>query len=197
MKVKFLYLLIASALVFSSCNQDEIDELDSRLDKVENTLGTNEPISIKFSTKDYNNADVVKNTAFYFKSTDSETSYLGDNGDGTYWISVERFSDVEWYDGAWFSFQYDPATKEVAYASAGAYFEHSNGNYIDGNFYYWQTGSTITVTVNSFDAATGKINVSIKATSTNDYGYNEYEGRGMSCDFTFKGKLGLFDENNM
>lgn len=196
MKHKLLLAFVA-AFALMACNGDEIDDLKKRLNKVENIIGSNEPISIRYSTTDGNDADIVKNKSFYFKSTDWETSYAGDNGDGTYYIYIERFSDVDWQDGASFDFYYDSNTGEVEVNQLEAYFEHESGQYQNVNFYSWAGENEMTVTVKSFDPETGKIDITAVATSTSAYEYNEYSGKPMTLNMSFKGKVGVFPNINL
>src|SRR6185503_3021314 len=115
MKYKLLLAFAAVAFVFTACNNDEIDSLKKRIKILENATGTNEPIIAKFSTTNDVGAPVIKNTGFYFKSVNYYSSYMSDNGDGTIYVYMERFSDVDLYDYADIGFNYDPETKEVTY----------------------------------------------------------------------------------
>ena len=194
MKQKFLIALMAVPLVFFSCNQDEIDALEKRLKRVENSIG-NEPITFKFSTTDYDDNDVDKNAAYYFQSTPGSTHYMSENGDGTYYVYVERFSDVDWNDYVRVSFDYDPETKEVSNVYSELDYQESNFNNIEARFYEWDE-ATITVTVKSFNASTGKISFTAHSETTANSSYNYFEGQPMTLDLSFRGNLGLFVGGN-
>jgi hypothetical protein len=180
------------AFVFMACNGDEIDALKKRVNTLEKITGSNEPIKGTLTTKDADNADYTQSATFYFKAGADDTHGMWDNGDGTFYVYVERFSDVEWYYGAWFYFTYEPATGEVTNANCGMYNQYSD-RYINAYFYPSNGENTVDVTVNSFSETTGKISVSLEAVSTDAYGSNAFGGHGMTLDLSFKGTCQVFE----
>jgi hypothetical protein len=198
MKLKLLSGLAVIGLLFSSCNKDEINDLEARLDQVESRIG-NDPISFKYTSSYTDGTPIVKNGAYFFKSTGESTHYLEDYGDGTYGVYVERFADVDWNQYAWFYFEYDGNTKEVTYSSAGIWFTNSDWNYINCYVYPGSyTENAVTVTVKSFNAETGSINVTVHATTTdNSDNNNSYVSKkAQTLDLTYKGQLEIFDSSN-
>ena len=71
-------VLIASSFSLTSCLKDEVEDLQDDMNKVQSALGTNEPLTMKFSTKDYNNVDIVENTSYLFKSM-GDNQYISNN----------------------------------------------------------------------------------------------------------------------
>jgi hypothetical protein len=191
MNFKLLTIFGLAAIVFTGCNKDEINDLEKRLDKVENSLGTNEPIKMEFSTKTGQGEDIIKNTAFLFKSAGYD-NFIEDNQDGTFDVYVERFSDVEWYEGAWIDFTYNPTTKEVTNPTMRPYFYDKYGVWINPLFSPNTAGNSITINVKSFDGVSGKIDLTVTASTTADAPNNEYAGKSMSCSLSFKGKLNVY-----
>ena len=191
MKLKSIILLAVVTLA-SSCG---ISDLEDRVGKIENALGTNEPFTVKFSTKNYDDVDVVDNTTYLFKSG-GDSEYIGINPDGTMSIYIERFSDVEWNEGAWIDFDYDPTTKEITNERAGTYFYNRFEQYMNTRFYSSDTECAITVTVNKIDTSTGLVDVSVEASTTANSGYNYFETKPMTGTFKFRGKLPVFEWDN-
>ena len=97
MKLKSIILLAVVTLA-SSCG---ISDLEDRVGKIENALGTNEPFTVKFSTKNYDDVDVADNTTYLFKSG-GDSEYIGINPDGTIEEkngNKERLRNGEYLDG--------------------------------------------------------------------------------------------------
>jgi hypothetical protein len=182
----FIWLFIV--MIVSSCG---INELEDRLDKVENALGTNEPLSIDFQTKNLEDLDVSKKFSFLFKSK-GYNEYLEDNQDGTVDVYIERFSDVDWNEGAWIGFEYDLNTKEISNQEAGVYFYDRFGRWINPRFDPDNAGNTLTLKVNSINIETGSVDVDVTASTDGTASNNEYTGKPMNCTFKFKGKLDVF-----
>jgi hypothetical protein len=198
MKHKLLLAFVASALVLTACNGDEIDDLKKRVNTLEEITGSNEPIVAKFATTNGDDDAVVKNTAYYFKAGSDETSYISDYGDGTFYVYVERFSDVEWYNGAWFEFYYDSETGEVYNQSGGMYYDNTmDGQYLNSRFYYYDAETTAEITLNSINTTTGKVNVSFHGTTTAASTNNVYSNKPMTLNLTFKGQLDVYHETNL
>jgi hypothetical protein len=188
MKLKF-FTFFAFAIVFlSSCG---INELEERLDRVENALGTNEPLKIDFQTKNQDDLDVSKKTSFLFKAK-GYNEYIEDNQDGTYEIYIERFSDVNWNEGAWIYFEYNLSTKEITDEQAGVYFYDRFGRWINPDFNPESAGNTFTLTVNSINVETGLVDVTATASTIETASNNEYTNKPMNCTFNFRGKLDIF-----
>lgn len=184
-------VLIASSFSLTSCLKDEVEDLQDDMNKVQSALGTNEPLTMKFSTKDYNNVDIVENTSYLFKSM-GDNQYISNIGDGWYTIYIERFSDVNWEEGAWIDFNYNPTTKEVEVDDFGAYFYNQFGNYVSP-YFYEADACEVSIKVNSFNAAAGTLAVEVTGTTTSGFGYNEYEGKPMTISLTFNGSAPVFD----
>jgi len=189
MKLRPLLTLAAFAAILSSCG---INDLEDRLDKVENALGTDEPIRFNFTTTNYEDAEIAKNASYSFKSSSYYTSYMWDYGDGEYYIFVQRLGDVTWEDDAWIEFNYNTVTKEVSNAAAYLQFRDQSGQRINPTFDPDNAGHTFELKVHSFNGESGKIEVEVIASTDETASNNEYEGKAMSVNMKFKGKLGVF-----
>lgn len=192
MKLKSI-ALIAVVMIVSSCG---IGDLEDRVGKIENALGTNEPLTVKFATTNNNNDAIVDNSTYLFKPG-GDGEYMGKYTDGDEYVDVyiERFSDVEWYEGAWINFTYNVTTKEITDAEGGTYFTDQFGSDRSYNFYSWASENTTTIKVNSINLETGVVDVSLESSSTAAYQYNAYQGKPMNLEIKFKGKLPVFDWN--
>ena len=191
MKLKSIALLIV-LIVVSSCG---IGGLEDRINVIENALGTNEPFTVKFATKDDNNVDIIDNATYLFKAG-GDSEYIGKYTDGTMEIYIERFSDVDWYEGAWIEFTYNSATKAVSEVQSGTYFYNKFDDYVNTSFRYYDTNCTINLKVNQIDVTTGLVDVSVESSTTAASGYNKYEGKSMTGTFKFRGKLPVFEWTN-
>ncbi len=180
--------LLMAAVIFSSCSDDD---LDKRLDKLENTLGTNEPLKVDFATTNYNDVAIAKETSFKFKSLDNDEA-IWDLQNGSYYVYIERFSDIDWNQGGWIEFYYNPTSKEVTDAEGGVYFYDQYSYYNSYNFYEDNGGNTVDLEVTSFNAETGKISVNFVASTDASAGNNVYEGKAMTISMKFSGKLRVF-----
>ncbi len=190
MKIKSFLLAGLMIIIASSCG---VNDLEERLDKIENALGTNEPFTVNFSTKNSQDLDVIEKETFLFKSK-GYNDYMELYSDGTIYVYIERFSDVDWNEGGWIEFTYDPSTEEVTNTRAGMYFYNSFG---DWNSRYFSesnyTENTVDLTVKSINFETGAIDVSVSASTTANSNNNLYSGKAMTCTFKFKGKLEAYD----
>lgn len=209
--------LVAGATLFSSCNKNlkddvrdlekQVKELEShnselkeQIGNIENALGSDEPIEATTTFVDDNNVTRTIKDKYPFKAGNNVTQRLVENGDGTYDIYIERFSDVMWYEGAWVAFTYNPSTKEITNKRGGQYWDDEDAYYnnarYDQNLY--TQGLTLTITVNSLNVSTGAISLKFSAAATSEYTSNIYyyytpnPGKQMSTEFTFTGKLKLF-----
>jgi hypothetical protein len=195
MKHKLLLAFVA-AFALAACNGDEIDELKDRVNTLEEITGSNEPITGTLTTTNDADDDFVKKNTYYFKAGAEDTHGMWDNGDGTYYVYVERFSDVDWNNGAWFQFNYNPETGEVTNPYAGMYHEYSE-RYVNAYIYPGSyTDNVVTVTVNGFNVASGKINVTVHATTSDASENNPFTGNALTLDLSFKGTLQFFEESN-
>jgi hypothetical protein len=215
-----LSLLVAGSTLFSSCNKklkDDIKDLKQQVDElkkhnselqeqvngVENILGSNEPIIATTTFTDNNNTTRTVVGAYKFKAGNSSTQRMYDNGDGTYDIYIERFSDVEWYEGAWVAFTYNPTTKAVTNKRGGQYWNDEDPYYNNARYdeNYITTGLTFSITVNSLNLATGEISLNFSASGTAEYTnavvyyYVPNKGKPVSTTFSFTGKLKVFTQN--
>lgn len=215
-------ILIAGAATFTSCNKnlkDDIKDLKNQVDTlkkhnselqeqvngIESALGSNEPIAVTSTFVDDNNTTRTIKEVYKFKSSGAETQSLRENGDGTYDIYIERFSDVEWYEGAWVAFTYNPTSKAITNKRGGHYWSDMD-SYGDRTRFdevsYGGAGLTITITVNNINLATGEISLSFAASGTGAYTntihsyYCPNQGQPMSTSFSFTGKLKLFPHDD-
>ncbi len=191
MKLRPVLFIAFAVGILSSCG---VNDLEDRLDKIENALGTNEPLAIDFKTTNLDDQEIIKKTSYLFK-TSGYNEYINDNGDGTFEVYIERFSDVEWYEGAWISFTYDPATKETSDESTRVYFYDKFGNYVNPRFTNGDDGNTFALTVKSINVETGAVNVSVVASTDATAANNEFTAKPMTCNFTFAGTLPVFEDN--
>ena len=194
MKIRSFLFITLVMIIASACG---VDELESRLDKVENALGTNEPLTINFATKNNADLDAIEKTSYLFKAV-GYYDYIEKYSDTEMYVYVERFSDVDWNEGAWFDFNYDPTTKEVTNARAGVYFYNKFGNW--NSRYFSESDyieNTVDITVNSIDFASGSVSVTISASTTANSSNNMYAGKLMTCTFKFKGKIETYDYSGL
>jgi hypothetical protein len=192
MKHRLLLAFVTLAFVFAGCNGDEIDDLTKRVNQLEKITGSNEPMIIDFATQDDADEDVIKNTSYFFKAAGWYTQYMGDRGDGTYEVYVERLGDLDWDEDAWFYFVYDPETGDVTEQSCGIYFYSYDRRTINASFRLTNVENTVDVTVKSFNVATGKIDVTVNGATTTNSDNNTYTGNAMTMKLSFKGTLQPF-----
>jgi hypothetical protein len=177
--------------------------LQQQLKGVINSLGSDEPITATTTFTDNAGTTRTVTGVYKFKSADYSTQKAVNNGDGTYSIYVERFSDVSWYEGAWAQFTYNPTTKAVTSITGGQYWNDEDP-YNDYAYYtssYGGTGLTLAITVDKFDTTTGDFSMKFAATGTAAYtsaissGYSPNQGKPDATNFTFTGKLRIFSIN--
>ncbi|MDF2191522.1 hypothetical protein [Paraflavitalea sp. CAU 1676] len=210
-------MLVAGSLAFTSCTKNlkddvsdlkkEIDslnksnaELEGQVGGIEIILGANEPITATTTFTDNNNATVTVKDTYKFKAGNSSTQYAKGNSDGTYRIYIERFSDVEWYEGARVEFVYNPTTKEITQKRVRHYWD-SPDNYNDnadyGTISPTHSGLQINITVNNFNATTGEISLTVAASGDATYSgletyYSPNPGKPYSTSFAYTGKVKVF-----
>lgn len=222
MKRSFLVFSIfaAGSLFFTSCNKnlkDDVKSLKSQVEELkkhnselqekvtgfDDVLGTNEPIIATTTyTDDDNKTRTVKNES-RFKASGANTHSLINNGDGTYDIYIERFSDVNWDGGAWVAFTYNPTTKELTDQRGGHYWDDADPYYDNIRYTrdYTSNGLTVAITLKSIDLNTGDIALAFSAsatgefTSANPYYYVPNAGAPVSTTFEFAGKLRPFSRD--
>lgn len=182
-------IMAIAAVSFSSCSDDD---LDGRLDKLEKSLGANEPLKVDFQTTNGENTPIVNKTSYLFKSLDEDDAiYSYDENE--YYVTIERFADVEWYQGAEISFDYNAETKTVTNGRVRTYFYNQFSDWTNPYFYQGATGNNLTIDVLSFDGETGKISVNVTG-STDATAENNYYGKPMSISMRFRGTLRVFEE---
>jgi hypothetical protein len=195
----FGMLLAGSALV-TSCNKDlkdDVKDLKGQVSEMENSLGSNEPITATTTFKDENNVTRTITDTYKFKAGNNYSQRMVKNTDGTYDVRIERFSDVEWFEGAWMSFNYNPTTKAITDKQGGHYWD-DYGNYNDEVVYYdYDDEVTINITLDKFDTNTGDVSIKFSASATEEY-TNEVptSGKPVSTNFAFTGKLKIFERED-
>lgn len=217
-KPVFLFgILVAGTFAFSSCTKnlkddikdlqkqvDSLDksnsELDEKIKDIENAIGSNEPIAVTSTFVDDNSVTRTIKDVYRFKSSGSSTHSLRQLNNGTYEVYIERFSDVDWWEGAWIAFTYAPSTKAITRKRGGHYWEdynpYNNRTRYDG-INYTGSGLTIDINLKNLNLTTGEIALDFSANATADY-TNTYTsnspnpGQAMSTTFSFTGKLRLF-----
>jgi len=191
MKLRSLLSLVIALAILSSCG---VGDLEDRLDKVEHALGTDEPLNFDFKTTNDDNQEVAKKTSYSFKSISYYSNYAWDYGDGLYYIYINRYSDIFGEDDASIEFYYNVNTGETSDEWAEVEFRSQTGQNINPYFYSGYDGHTVIVDVKSFNPETGAINVEVNAATDETAGVNEFEGKPMTCTFSFKGKIEKFAE---
>lgn len=184
---KFLTVALLATLTLS-CG---INDLEERINKVEDALGTNEPMSVDFTTKDDQNRDIILKTEFLFKSK-GYNSYMELYPENEIYVEAIRFSDVDWNEGAEVSFTYNTVTKEVDNIDAEIYFYNKYGRWTRVYFGDDYTGHTSNLKVNSVNTDNGEIDIELTVNTTPE-GDNEFTGKAMNLTIKFKGRLDTFD----
>lgn len=214
--IYILCVLFVGSAFLSSCNkklQEDLEALEKQVadlkdqqNQTRSILGSNEPITAKTEFVD-NNGDIrTINSKLYFKSNDYSTQYIEELSDGSYYIYIERFGDVEGGDNgeggsngerAYIGFNYNSSTKAIT--NKDILHEWSeNNSYSDYANYYenWDPAPTINVTINSINVATGDISINVTASGdgefTSNWGGPNY-GESVSTTLSFSGKLRVFE----
>jgi hypothetical protein len=178
--------------------KDKNSSLQSKLDGIANAIGSDEPITATTTFQDNSGANRTVTATYKFKSSDYYTQYMLDNGDGTYYIYIERFSDVSWNEGVSASFNYNPTTKAVTNVYAQHYWNDADPY---SNYAYYvsgYSGLTMNLSVESFNLTTGAISVKFNASGTDAYTTNyggPNSGKPVSTTFSFVGKVKFFKQN--
>jgi hypothetical protein len=194
MKLKSI-ALFSLVILFSSCG---LNDLEDRLNKVEDDLGTSSPLILSVTTKDYDNANVSFTQNFAIKA-ERNYSYLGKNPDGTIEVYVYRLLDTNWSEYAGFGFVYDPSTKAIVENSWWIETDLYTKEWNSLEFYADWDYSNITldgITVKSLNSSNGSVDVTVNITTSDAFSYNLFEGKGMKMTFRFKGDLPVFENGN-
>lgn len=210
-------ILVTGAFIFSSCNknlkddikdlQQEVDslnkhnsELDEKVRSIEDAIGSNEPIVVTSSFVDDEGKTRTRKDNYRFKSSGYSTHSLRELSDGTYDVYIERFNDVNWFEGAYVAFNYNPATKAVTNKRSTHYWDDYSP-YGDRCRYdetiYTGSDQTINLNLKSINLTTGEIALDFSASAKGDYTNNYYSncpnpGEAMNTSFSFAGKLKIF-----
>ena len=190
MNKKAIIILAAVALFASACG---INDLEDRLDKVENAIGANEPLYVEYTTQDNESRDISLKREYLFKASGGYNNFIQINSDTEYEVYVERFSDALTSEGAWIYFLYNPQTKEVTNQSARVYYYTRFGNWIRPTFDIDYEGQTVNFKVNAVDAAKGFIDVELTSSTTAESPFNTFSGKSMTGLFRFKGTAEVYD----
>jgi hypothetical protein len=217
-KLLIIFGVLIAGSPFVSCKKlkDDIKDLQSQvndlkeknsnlkdqLDGIASAIGSNEPITATTTFEDNNGATRTISSVYKFKSIDYYTQSMFNNGNGTYNIYIERFADVNWNEGSWVEFTYNPTTKTATNISANHYWSdydsyYDNARY-DGNY---TTGLTMGVTIDSLNTTTGATSLKFSAsgnsayTNAAPYYYSPNQGKSVSTTLTFVGKLKLFTQD--
>lgn len=185
-KLKTLFPVVIVLGMLASCG---IDDLEKRVDKIENGLGFKEPIKINFSTT--NDDDETVNEKGPFAFAGAYNGYFYNYSDDMYYVYVERFTNLEYYQNsgpsAELEFEFDATTKEVTWSDLDLVFFLQNGHQLYPEFN--SDAETLTLKINSFNPETGAINVSFSGNTSEESEDNVYEGKSMKVSGSFKGKL--------
>jgi hypothetical protein len=200
-KLLIIFSVAIAVSPFVSCKKmkDDIKDLKDQVNTLNRQLGADEPITATTTFDDNTGATRTVKGTYYFKTTDYYSQRMIKNSDGTYAIRIERFEGADGTDGAGVSFTYNPTTKAVTNISGSHDWTDADPykNYVEYSGTY--TGLTMTVTVDNLDVTTGAISVKFSASGTAAYTAvvtdNPNPGKPCSTNFSFVGKLKIFDRN--
>jgi len=202
-------LSLAGLAMLPSCTKnlkDDVSDLKTQVDSLkkrnaalrdhaketQNILGSDEPITATTSYKDDAGADQSYQDKYNFKAGNYSTQYMVEQSNGNYEVYIERFSDVEWYEGAWVSFAYNPTTKEMTQKGGGQYWSNTSRWF---NCYYYEgsTGQEVTINLKSINLTTGEISLDFTGTiaGANTNGNYPNPGVAHTTKFSFTGKLAV------
>jgi hypothetical protein len=182
--------LLFCLAVLGACNND-VDDLEDRLDNVEGVLGSESPIKANFSTTDYNDAPFTRKANYSIKPS-SYDAQISDYQNGYYHVVIYRLRDIDWEEYALIEFDYNAETKEVSGEYAELYFRNDVGSSRQVWFNKDDVENTIEITVKSINLETGSIGVNVIASSTENYGGNIFEGEPMNLTLSFSGRLPIY-----
>jgi len=205
-----LGISLAGLAALPSCTKnlkEDIKDLQTQVDSLEkrnaalrdqaratrNILGSDEPITATTTYKDAAGIEKQYQDTYSLKSGNYSTQYMVDMEDGTYEVYIERFLDIDWSEGAWAEFRYDPATKTVTPSRGGQYWRspgYNHAYYTSGN-----AGCELKIDLKEIDINTGKISFDFTATGSAAYtagGSWPNPGQAHTTKFSFTGKLAVF-----
>lgn len=206
MKKSFIIfgILLVGATSLTSCTKklkDDIRDLRSELNEVKDILGSSEPITAVSTFKDDNDVTRTIKDTYRFKAGNNSTQRMTKNSEDNYEIYIERFSDVEWYEGAWIEFTYNPATKAITNKRGGQYWDNPDSYYDNTRFEGDNVaGLSIDINIKNIDVNTGDISLTFTAsgddayTNSLPYYYSPNQGKSMTTTLDFAGKLKVFTE---
>jgi hypothetical protein len=177
--------------------QNQLNTLNGQVDTINGQVGTingvliRKPISMTFSTS--NSTGALSHTASYpfVYGSDYGYSYIEDNGNGTYYVYVERAGDLGTDFDVVIEFTYNPTTNTVTfpYLQTQGYF--SNGNYFYAEF-NGSTNITQTITVSSFNFNAGTISFTYSGSTTAAYSNNAYTNQPMTATASYSGPMAKY-----
>lgn len=191
-KVPVLFFAM-TAMIISSCG---INDLEDRLDKLENIVGSNEPLRVEFKTTDNQNREITLKQEYIYQAA-GYNSYIQINDENEVDVYVENFKDVDWNEGAWVSFIYNTETKEIIQQASGIYFINKYGNWTQPRFNGDNTGQTVNIKLNSINLEKGEVDFELTATSASESPNNYYSGKAMEATIRYKGTLELYDRSDV
>lgn len=211
MKSSFLILgiSIAGLAAMPSCTKnlkDDIKDLQTQVDSLErrnaalkdqakatqNILGSDEPITATTTFEDATGTEKQYQDTYSLKSGDYSTQYMVGMEDGTYVVYIERFLDINWNEGAWAEFRYDPTTKSITPQRGGQYWR--SPNYNNAYYTYGSDGCDIKIDLKNIDLNTGKLSFDFTATGSSTYtagGSWPNPGQAHTTKFSFTGKAAV------
>lgn len=189
-RIKTLLTVVIAAGFLASCG---INDLEDRIENLEEGLGYDEPIKVTFTTNDYDGNELIEKGPFQFKGGAS-TSELYGYGDGVYNVDIQRYASLDMDNGSVeyinIQFMYDSASNTasdiyIEMSFVDNYFRY----YVNPEFYISGDNANASIDIKSFNTETGSINLSFEGTTTEGFGGNIYEGNPMEISGSFKGKL--------
>lgn len=206
-----LGVTIAALATLPSCTKnlkDDVKDLQTQVDSLrkrnealreqaKNTgsiLGSNEPITATTSYKDATSTEIQFKDTYSLKSGDYSTQYMEKLDDGTYYVKIHRFLDVNWYEGASCQFIYDPATKVIS--------QKRGEHYWTGQDYYWADYNSdnencdVKIDLKSINMSTGDVSLEFTATANGAYTAGRdfpRPGVAHTTKFAFTGRLKILE----
>jgi hypothetical protein len=123
--------------------KDKNSALANQIDLVASAIGSNEPMIATTTFEDNSGTNRTISAVYNFKTSAYQTQSLYNNNDGTYDIYIERFGDVDWNEGAWVNFTYNPTTKAVTNLTSRHYWRDYDPYSNRVRYYDGSTGLTI------------------------------------------------------
>ena len=182
--------LLSIAALFTSCSDD--GDLEDRLDNIEESLGTNEPLKATFETTDYDNNAITHKADYLFKTNASDDAVYK-YGENEYEVTIERYFDVARSEWVEIQFYYNAETKTVTNGHIEIFFFNQYGNRYSPDFYQGNTGNSLEIEVLAFNPETGKMSINVTGTTTSEAGNNLFEGEPMSITAKFRGTMRMFE----